>query len=309
MKKWLIVLGLAASAVACTPAMAAERPPEVPFWTRLLAVIAPSTPAVRPYGGAARHYRHAHTGRAAVAGELNPAPAGPRRPVRQSIETVVSGGERSLPAAEPRAVHESVGLAMELREAPPLPHAAPSRAVSKDTAFAALTPATEETTPLPRAASRPTAALDTGSTAWSGEAEEILPLPRDAPRRAAQQDNFVLVPQDDDAPPVLVPATPPSRARPTSDDGCNGGQRIISAYYWEGRHTASGEPFNPNGMTAAHRTLPFGTRVTVSNPRTGRSVTVVINDRGPYVRGVSLDLTIAAAKAIGMHGTGSVCIL
>lgn len=109
--------------------------------------------------------------------------------------------------------------------------------------------------------------------------------------------------------PGLAPPTAPSRARPASEDGCNGGQRIISAYYWEGRHTASGEPFNPNGMTAAHRTLPFGTRLTVSNPRTGRSVTVVINDRGPYVRGVSLDLSIAAAKAIGMHGTGSVCIL
>jgi len=62
-------------------------------------------------------------------------------------------------------------------------------------------------------------------------------------------------------------------------------------------------------MTAAHRTLPFGTHLTVTNPRTGQSVNVVVNDRGPFVRGVSLDLSLAAAKAIGMHGTGSVCIL
>jgi len=91
--------------------------------------------------------------------------------------------------------------------------------------------------------------------------------------------------------------------------GCNGGQRIISAYYWEGRHTASGQPFNPRGMTAAHRTLPFGTHLTVTNPRNGQSVTVVINDRGPFVSGVSLDLSLGAAQAIGLHGTGSVCIL
>jgi rare lipoprotein A len=89
---------------------------------------------------------------------------------------------------------------------------------------------------------------------------------------------------------------------------CNGGKRIISAFYWQGQRTASGQRFDPQGMTAAHRTLPFGTRLTVTNPRTGKSVTVVINDRGPFVSGVALDLSLGAAQAIGMHGTGSVCI-
>jgi rare lipoprotein A len=84
---------------------------------------------------------------------------------------------------------------------------------------------------------------------------------------------------------------------------------VVSAYYWEGSHTASGQPFNPHGLTAAHRTLPFGTHLTVSNPRTGKTVTVLINDRGPFVRGVSLDLSLGAAQAIGLHSTGSVCIL
>src|SRR6266566_670524 len=69
---------------------------------------------------------------------------------------------------------------------------------------------------------------------------------------------------------------------------CNGGKRIMSAFYWQGQRTASGQRFDPQGMTAAHRTLPFGTRLTVTNPRTGKSVTVVINDRGPFVSGISL---------------------
>jgi rare lipoprotein A len=98
-------------------------------------------------------------------------------------------------------------------------------------------------------------------------------------------------------------------AKPGNANGdCTGGKRVISAYYWQGTHTASGQRFDPQAMTAAHRTLPFGTRLTVSNPRSGKSVTVVINDRGPFVSGVSLDLSLGAAQAIGMHGTGAVCI-
>jgi hypothetical protein len=100
----------------------------------------------------------------------------------------------------------------------------------------------------------------------------------------------------------------PYPVRPPLGGDCTGGRRIISAFYWEGRHTASGQPFNPHGLTAAHRTLPFGTRLTVSNPRTGKSVDVVVNDRGPFVSGVNLDLSLGAAQAIGMRGTGAVCI-
>ena len=89
---------------------------------------------------------------------------------------------------------------------------------------------------------------------------------------------------------------------------CSSGERIITAFYWEGKHTASGEPFNPDGFTAAHRTLPFGTKLLVVNPRNGKSVTVRVNDRGPFVKGVTLDLSRGAAKAIGMQGTGAVCM-
>jgi len=89
---------------------------------------------------------------------------------------------------------------------------------------------------------------------------------------------------------------------------CSQGVRIISAYYGEGRHTASGQPFDPLGLTAAHRTFPFGTRLLVINPRNGKSVTVTVNDRGPFVKGVSLDLSAGAAKLIGMTGLDAVCM-
>jgi rare lipoprotein A len=107
--------------------------------------------------------------------------------------------------------------------------------------------------------------------------------------------------------PADEPHTP--AVRPEAKSACDGGRRVVSAYYWEGRRTASGQPFNPHGMTAAHRTLPFGTRLNVTNPRTGKTVNVVVNDRGPYVHGVSLDLSLGAAQAIGLQGTGSVCVL
>jgi rare lipoprotein A len=91
--------------------------------------------------------------------------------------------------------------------------------------------------------------------------------------------------------------------------GSCGGQQVVATYYTSGRRTASGQAFNASGYTAAHRTLPFGSQVTVTNPQNGRSVTVVINDRGPFTRGVTLDLAHGAARAIGMAGTQWVCIL
>jgi rare lipoprotein A len=73
-----------------------------------------------------------------------------------------------------------------------------------------------------------------------------------------------------------------------------------------GNRTASGEMFNPNGLTAAHRSLPFGTCLRVSNPKTSRSVSVRVNDRGPFTNGVSLDLSHGATRAIGMRSAQSV---
>src|SRR5262245_15985902 len=84
-----------------------------------------------------------------------------------------------------------------------------------------------------------------------------------------------------------------------------------ASYYGKelaGRRTASGERFNPSAMTAAHRTLPFGTRVRVTNTHNGRSVIVRINDRGPFVKGRSIDLSSGAARAIGMGTAANIRI-
>ena len=81
-----------------------------------------------------------------------------------------------------------------------------------------------------------------------------------------------------------------------------------ASYYgpgFEGRKTASGERFDPGRMTAAHRTLPFGSRVRVTVPDTGRSVVVRINDRGPYHGRRVIDLSEAAARELGMHDRGT----
>ena len=78
----------------------------------------------------------------------------------------------------------------------------------------------------------------------------------------------------------------------------------IASYYKYGGKTANGETFNPNGLTAAHRYLKFGTLVLVTNLLNGRSVVVRINDRGPFVGGRIIDLSYGAAKAVGLHGSG-----
>ncbi|KUO56348.1 MAG: hypothetical protein APF80_15295 [Alphaproteobacteria bacterium BRH_c36] len=81
-----------------------------------------------------------------------------------------------------------------------------------------------------------------------------------------------------------------------------------ASYYWQPQAVASGGRFNPNAMTAAHKTLPFGTRVRVTNKHNGRSVTVRINDRGPYIKGRIIDLSKAAAYKIGMQNAGVVSV-
>ncbi|MFB4305185.1 septal ring lytic transglycosylase RlpA family protein [Actinomadura sp. GTD37] len=77
-----------------------------------------------------------------------------------------------------------------------------------------------------------------------------------------------------------------------------------ASYYWQGQMTASGESFDPDELTAAHKTLPMGSKVRVTNKNNGRSVTVRINDRGPYAGGRCLDLSRAAMKKVGGTGSG-----
>jgi peptidoglycan lytic transglycosylase len=77
---------------------------------------------------------------------------------------------------------------------------------------------------------------------------------------------------------------------------------VASIYSYKGGRTASGERAHPSGLTAAHRSLPFGTKVRVTNRRNGNSVVVRINDRGPFVRGRVIDVTPAGARALGFSG-------
>jgi rare lipoprotein A len=84
---------------------------------------------------------------------------------------------------------------------------------------------------------------------------------------------------------------------------------IASIYSTEsGSGTASGQKLNPGALTAAHRTLPFGTKVKVTNKSNGRSVVVTINDRGPFIRGRIIDLTPAGGRALGFSGLTQVTL-
>jgi rare lipoprotein A len=102
--------------------------------------------------------------------------------------------------------------------------------------------------------------------------------------------------------PSSADASPSKKSAPQTQSG-------KASWYgpgFHGKRTASGERFDTNDLTAAHRTLPFGTRVRVVNKSTGRSVVVRINDRGPYAHGRVIDLSRASAQAIGIAGVGSV---
>ena len=79
---------------------------------------------------------------------------------------------------------------------------------------------------------------------------------------------------------------------------------VNATWYMHGTKTANGEKFNPNGLTAAHKTLPFGTILRVSNPDNGRSIVVRVNDRGPFTKGLDLDISRGGAQELGFIKKG-----
>jgi rare lipoprotein A len=93
-------------------------------------------------------------------------------------------------------------------------------------------------------------------------------------------------------------------ARPNNATPTQVASQGVASFYTEGQQTASGEKFNTEDLTAAHPTLPFGTRLRVTNVATGRSVTVRVNDRGPYIPGRIVDVSHSAANALGMVQSG-----
>jgi rare lipoprotein A len=79
---------------------------------------------------------------------------------------------------------------------------------------------------------------------------------------------------------------------------------LNATWYMHGSHTANGERFNPNGYTAAHKTLPFGTLLRVTNSDDNRSIVVRVNDRGPFTKGVDLDIARGGAQELGLIKKG-----
>jgi rare lipoprotein A len=105
---------------------------------------------------------------------------------------------------------------------------------------------------------------------------------------------------------TIAMAEPGSAASYTEAISFQSGKASWYGPGFHGRRTASDERFNTNKMTAAHKTLPFGTKVKVTNKKTGQSVVVRINDRGPYAHGRVIDLSKASARAIGISGVADI---
>jgi rare lipoprotein A len=138
-----------------------------------------------------------------------------------------------------------------------------------------------------------------GDSLANGWEATIVPA---SPPRLAAPPTVVRVPKPTLASrPSIWPEIPTKPARSAGKHHAMSG---IASYYWQGHTTASGEPFDKSAMTAAHPSLPFGTKVRVFCENTGRQVVVRINDRGPFKPGRIIDLSEGAADVIGMRGRG-----
>jgi len=91
-----------------------------------------------------------------------------------------------------------------------------------------------------------------------------------------------------------------------SYDRIQAGQWVVASMYWEDKVVSTGKKFDPIGWHAAHKTLPIGTLIRVSNPKNNRSINVTINDRGPYAPDRDLDLSLGAGALLGFQGLGPV---
>lgn len=110
---------------------------------------------------------------------------------------------------------------------------------------------------------------------------------------------------------IALTATTFGAATQVQADTASRGQAGMASWYgpgFHGKRTANGERFNTHALTAAHRTLPFGARVRVTNKTNGRSIVVRINDRGPFIGGRVIDLSNASARAIGVSGVAKVAL-
>jgi rare lipoprotein A len=339
MKRWLAALAVFAACACHVDIAAADtRPPTL--WQRIVSVFASRPPVRHPAG---QHFDSPQK-TAAVAKPAEAAPAPAAVPAQPAVEPDVVAAlppepDAAAPAAPPAPVEASWVAEPFPEEAQPEvatpelapPSAAPAKTARKHEQHekTKVHSRADTTAALPSTApvidTQPVTALADPSAPPSTSAPDTAPAlfkPTKKAKHNKAAPGYELASLGSPGlkaaldPENTQPETAPHRfdgstfpAAPTRGSVCNEGRKVVTAYYWEGSHTASGQPFNPHAMTAAHRTLPFGTHLNVTNPRTGKSVEVIVNDRGPYTAGVGLDLSIGAAQAIGLHGTGSVCIL
>ena len=153
--------------------------------------------------------------------------------------------------------------------------------------------------------------IKTGETTlFAFDKNTVLPEKALAKHQAALQMTNRLRRLMGGAEPLAKAPAAPQMTNVSVSDAYNSLNRIaggMASWYgpgFHGRRTANGERFNQNALTAAHKSLPFGTKVKVTNLRNGQSVVVRINDRGPFIRGRVIDLSAGAAKAIGAHSSG-----
>jgi rare lipoprotein A len=155
---------------------------------------------------------------------------------------------------------------------------------------------------------RSAVAADSATVAVDGSpTTNPSPLPSRSTDDRASRSGLRAMPSPSPSATSKSPTPRPKKVTPTQPSG--GGSVSSSgscgiSYYSDGEKTANGEAFDPNAFTAASKTLPFNTRVRVTNPANGKSVVVRINDRGPFVSGRCLDLTRAAFAAIASLGSG-----
>jgi rare lipoprotein A (peptidoglycan hydrolase) len=173
--------------------------------------------------------------------------------------------------------------------------ALPAAADQDQMTWASLTKSTP-TTSAPKATAAKSAPKPAAVKAVAVKAAPIQATPKAKPTRTASS--------DDGSRPQRKAATKPAPARTAVTSNGGGTLSGIASYYWQPQPVASGGRFNPDALTAAHKTLPFGTRVRVTHGSNGRSVEVVINDRGPYIAGRIIDLSRRAAQVIGMTDQG-----
>ncbi|MET9065974.1 septal ring lytic transglycosylase RlpA family protein [Streptosporangium sandarakinum] len=198
------------------------------------------------------------------------------------------------------------------------PSASPSEKSSSETPLPNASAAADEVSPRvsPSPATSPGTSATTGTSSGTRPTAKTAPRPRSGGGRdtaSASKGTGSTARHTTGSTARNTPkgeaASRPKKQRSGTRDTSRAGRVISSgtcgaSYYDEPQMTASGERFDPGAMTAAHRTLPLGSKVRVTNPANGESVTVRINDRGPYTGGRCLDLSRAAFSAIGDTGAG-----